>query len=164
MTSSLSQVRILEDVAIRSAAGKFCAPGEARTCFWSGRKSHPNDLRSCALTGLPIHFEFATTDGAPRLRPLAEILDGIRRSTDETQLWDAASARIAAAPKAGRCRVESATLSPTKKHLATCSEVKTLLGLRIRHVGAVYDIAENSVIGRLAVGKRGANSWIELRR
>jgi superfamily II DNA or RNA helicase len=164
VTSSLSQVRILEDAAIRSSAGKFCAPAESRTCFWSGRKSHPDDLRSCALTGLPIHFEFATTDGAPRLRPLVEMLDGIRRTTDETQLWDAAKAQIAVALKGGKFRVEAATLSPTKKHLATCSEVRTLLGLRTRQVGAVYDVTENIIVGRLVVGRRSANHWIELRR
>ncbi|MGO9238437.1 MAG: hypothetical protein ACLP4V_31720 [Methylocella sp.] len=65
VTSSMSQVRILEDEAIRSSGGKFCAPAEARTCFWSSRKSHPDDLRSCALTGLPIHFEFATRSASP---------------------------------------------------------------------------------------------------
>jgi hypothetical protein len=46
------------------------------------------------------------------------MLDGISRTTDETQLWDAAIARIAAALKGGKCKVEAATLSPTKKHLA----------------------------------------------
>jgi hypothetical protein len=164
VTSSLSQTRILEDAAIRSSAGKFCAPAEARTCFWSGRKSHPDDLRACALTGLMIHFEFATTDGAPRLQPLVELLDGVRRTADETQLWDSIAAGIAAALKGGKCRMEAAILSPTKRHLATCTEVRTFLGIRVRQVGAVYDLGESAIVGRLAMGKRGANSWTELRR
>jgi superfamily II DNA or RNA helicase len=164
VTSSLSQARILENTAIRSSVGKFCAPSEARTCFWSGRKSHPDDLRDCALTGLPIHIEFATNDGTPRLQPLVEMLDGVRRSAEETQLWDNVTARITAALNGGKCRVEAAVLSPAKQHLATCSEVRSFLGIRVHQVGAVYELAKNTVIGRLAEGKRGTNSWVELRR
>lgn len=164
VTSSLSQVRILEDAAIRSLAEKFCAPAEARTCVWSGRKSHPDDLRACTLTGLPLHVEFVTTDGSPRLQPLVEMLDGVRRTADETQLWDNVASRIVRALKGGKCHVQAAMLSPAKRHLATCSEVRTFLGFRVHHVGAVYDLTESAVIGRLAAGKRVANSWIEQRR
>jgi hypothetical protein len=159
VTSSLSQTRILEDAAIRSSRGKYCLPTEAKACFWSGRKSHPDDLRVCELTRLPIHFEHATGDHAPRLRPLSEMLDGIRRTTDETQLWDSVAPRVAAAVKGAKCRVEAATLSPTKMHLATCAEARTLMGIRIRQVGAVYNLNDTALIGRLAVGKRGPSGW-----
>ena len=159
MTSSLSQTRILEDAAIRSSRGTHCSPTEAQTCLWSGRKSHPDDLRVCELTGLPIHFEHATGDHTPRLRPLAEMLDGMRRTTDETRLWDYVAPRIAAAVKGAKCRVEAATLSPTKMRLATCSEARTLMGLRVRQVGAIYDLTDAALIGRLAVGKRGPSGW-----
>ena len=159
VTSSLSQTRILEDAAIRSSRGTYCLPTETQTCFWSGRKSHPDDLRVCELTGLPIHFEHATGDHAPRLRPLAEMLDGMRRTTDETQLWDNVAPRVAAAVKGAKCRVEAATLSPTKTYLATCSEARTLMGIRVRQVGAVYDLNDTAIIGRLAVGKRGPSGW-----
>jgi hypothetical protein len=161
VTSSLSQTRILEDAAIRSSRGTHCLPTEVQTCFWSGRKSHPDDLHVCALTGLPIHFEFAPGDQAPRLRPLTEMLDGTRRTTDETPLWDNVAPRIAAAVKGAKCRVETATLSPTKMHLATCSEARTLMGIRVRQVGAVYDLTDTAIIGRLAIGKRGASGWTE---
>jgi len=36
--------------ALRDAAGQ-------REFFWSGRISHPDDLRTCVLTGLPVHCE-----------------------------------------------------------------------------------------------------------
>ena len=91
VTSSLSEARILEEVAVRSATGKFCAPVEAKPCLWSGRKCHPDDLRVCGLTGLPIHFEFTTAGRPPRLQPLVDLLNGIKRTADESQLWDAMS-------------------------------------------------------------------------
>jgi SNF2-related domain/Helicase conserved C-terminal domain len=159
VTSSLSQTRILEDAAIRSSRGTHCSPTEAQTCLWSGRKSHPDDLRVCELTGLPIHFEHATGDHAPRLRPLSEMLDGMRRTTDETQLWDSVAPKVSSAVKGAKCRVEAATLSPTKTYLATCSEARTLMGIRVRQVGAVYDLNDTAIVGRLAVGKRGRSGW-----
>jgi hypothetical protein len=159
VTSSLSGARLLEELAIRSATGEFCAPTEARTCVWSARRSHPADLRTCALTGLVVHFEFATTDVTPSLRPLVEILDGVAHTTDALRIWDTAARRIATVLKSGRCHVVSAVLSPTKQHLAVCAEVRTLLGMRVRHVGAVYHVVESTVVGRLAEGKRSAAGW-----
>ena len=114
VTSSVSQGRVLKEVAIRSTTGKVCTPDETRGCFWSGRKSHSDDLRTCVLTGLFVHYEFATPEGGPRLRPLTEMLDGIRRTADERLLWDNVAGRVTAALKGGRCRVESAVLSPAK--------------------------------------------------
>lgn len=164
VTSNLSEALLLEEAAIRSLAGRFCTPAEAQICFWSGRKSYPDDIRTCALTGLPIHADFTTPKGAPRLQPLVELLDGMRRTADDTALWDAAAARIAQALKGGRCRVEAAMLSPTKSHLATCSEVKTLLGLRVNLVGAIFDVGEQAVVGRLSVGKRNGDTWTSRQR
>jgi superfamily II DNA or RNA helicase len=160
VASSLSQASMLRQAAIRSSEGKFCTPAETRACFWSGRWSHPDDLRACALTGLPIHVDFATADGAPRLQVLAEMLDGVRRTADEAASWETAASRVALALQGGKCRVEAATLSPAKQHLAICSEVSTWLGMRTRHVGAIYVLGEQSVVGRLATGKRGRNGWI----
>jgi ERCC4-related helicase len=162
VTSSVSQTRILEDVAIRSAAGNFCAPTEAESCIWSGCKFHPDDLRTCALTGLRIHVEFAGAVGNPRLKPLAEMLDGIRRTADDTQLWDSISARIVGALKGGKCKVEAAVHSPANQHLAICSAVSSFFGFRVHQVGAVYDITDSSIVGRLAQGKRGPNGWSAL--
>jgi len=83
VTSSISQASILRNEAVRSIGGKFCLPSEARTCSWSDRRTHPDDLRSCSLTGLPIHIEFADNESPPKLRPLADLLNGLRRNTDE---------------------------------------------------------------------------------
>jgi len=161
VSSSVSQELLLKDMAIRSSTGKHCTPAEARLCFWSGRISHPDDLRICALTGLPIHIDFATPGGTPRLQPLAEMLDGVRRSADEAPRWENIAGRVTAALKGGKCKVEAAALSPAKQHLATCAEVSTFLGMRVQQVGAVYVLADNAVIGRIATGKRGPKGWME---
>lgn len=163
VASSLSQASMLKQVALRSSDGKFCTPAEAQSCLWSGRWSHPDDLRVCALTGLSIHVDFATDAGAPRLRVLAEMLDGVRRTADGATSWETAASRIAASLKSGKCRIEAATLSPARQHLAICSEVRTLRGMRVQQVGAIFVIADKSVIGRLATGKRGRNGWIGTR-
>ena len=154
---------MLEEVAIRSATGKYCAPVEAKPCLWSGRKCHPEDLRVCALTGLPIHFEFATANNNPRLQPLVDLLNGIKRTADEPQLWDAVETKVAATIGKGRCRVEAAVLSPDEQHLAVCCEVRTLLGFRVHQAGLVYAIGDHSVVGRVALGRRTAEGWLEVK-
>ena len=163
VTSSLTVVQILEDVAVRSITGNYCAPFEAKPCFWSGRKFHPDDLRVCALTGLPIHFEFATANSNPRLQPLVDLLNGVKRTADEPQLWNAVTTKVAATLGKGRCRVEAAVLSPDKRHLAVCSEVRTLLGFRVHQVGLMYAIGDHSVIGRVAQGRRTSEGWSEMK-
>ena len=163
VTSSLTVVQILEDVAVRSITGNYCAPFEAKPCFWSGRKCHPDDLRVCALTGLPIHFEFATANSNPRFQPLVDLLNGVKRTADEPQLWNAVTTKVAATLGKGRCRVEAAVLSPDKRHLAVCSEVRTLLGFRVHQVGLVYAIDDHSVIGRVAQGRRTSEGWSEMK-
>jgi hypothetical protein len=131
VTSSLSQARVLEAVAIRSIRGEFCAPSEARQCFWSCRISHPADLRTCALTGLSIHFDFATAEGAPRLQPLAEMLDGIRRTTDESHLWEDVRARIVTVLGSSKCRVALALLDARVK-------IATAKNLHPERLGKLY--------------------------
>ena len=158
VTSSVSQLPVLENLAIRASNGQSCAPAEAGQCFWSGHKTHPDDLRTCSLTGLPIHVEYATL-GDARLRPLSEMLEGTRRTADEREIWDEVAIRLGYALNVKKLRVEAAVLSPTKQHLATCSEIRTFLGTRVRQAGAIYDIHDQSIIGRIAEGKRNANHW-----
>lgn len=159
--SSLTGARILENIAVRSATGKYCAPIEAKLCAWSDQKFHPDDLLSCKLTGLSIHFAFATGD---RLQPLVDLLNGLKRTADETVLWERIAHVVAAMLGGGRCRVESAVLSPARAHLAICAEVRTLLGLRIRHAGLIYEVEGDSVVGRLVQGRRLSSGWEEIRR
>ena len=56
--------------------------------------------------------------------------------------------------------VEAAILSPSKQRLATCAESKRMLGLRVQQVGAVYDLVDDAIIGRLAEGKRNGSGWV----
>ena len=163
VNSSLSGASILEDVAIRSSAGKYCSPVEAKECIWTGRKFHPDDLRVCALTGLLINFEFVTPNASPCLQPLAQLLHGISRATDESQLWDAVTSKITEVIGKGRCRVEGAVRSPDRQHLAVCVEVRTLLGLRVHQAGFVYCIGDGSIVGRVAQGRRTSAGWSEVR-
>jgi hypothetical protein len=89
------------------------------------------------------------------------MLDGVRRTADEMPLWDNVSGRVTAALKGGKYRVEAAVLSPAKQHLAACAEASSFLGMRVRQVGAVYAVGENSVVGRIASGKRGPHGWVQ---
>jgi hypothetical protein len=51
-------------------------------------------------------------------------------------------------------------VSPDKRHLAICSEVRTLLGLRVQQAGLLYSIEDKSIVGRIAMGKRTAKGWV----
>lgn len=164
VASSITGAQILETVALRSATGKYCAPIEAKTCAWSGERFHPDDLRVCALTGLSMHFKFSTGDRDSRLQALVELLDGIRRNAEEAQLWPDVVAKALEILDGARCRVESAVRSPDAKHLAVCTEVRTLLGLRLRQAGFVYEINSQSIIGRVVQGRRSSDGWEEMRR
>lgn len=156
---------MLEEVAVRSITGKFCAPVEAKPCFWSGEEAHPDDLRVCELTGLPIYVAYATEkSGSPRLNPLVLLLDGIKRTSDESHLWDTVATKVSAALGGSRCRVEATLLSPGRKHLAVCSEVRTMLGFRVRNAGFVYSICDNSIIGRVTQSRRTTEGWSEIKR
>jgi predicted RecB family nuclease len=164
LESSLTGARILEDIAVRSAAGKHCAPIEAKLCAWSGKRFHPDDLRVCKLTGLSVHFEFATADDNPRLQALVDVLNGVKRTADQPGLWERIVQIVTAMLGGGRCRVEAAVLSPARERLAVCAEVRTLLGFRIRHAGLIYEIGNDSVDGRLVQGRRSSTGWEQLKR
>jgi superfamily II DNA or RNA helicase len=162
--SSLSDISLLREIAVQSAGGLFCTQAEATTCVWSGHKFHPDDIRKCELTGLRIHFQFSTSSSPYRLLPLIEMLDGIKRNSDEADKWPDVADRIATATKGGKYNVEAAVLSPDSQHLATCSALRTLFGIRTYQVGALYDLAKNNVVGRICIGKRGRENWSETAR
>ena len=159
VNSSISEAAVLKSEALKSVGGKYCLPSEAQTCFWSGRPSHPDDIRLCALTGLPIHVEFATAEGPARLQALVDLLDGIRRNADQNEVWPMLAERITTALRNGKCRVGAAMLSPSGKHLAACAESKTIFGLRIHHYGVVYDLSDSTLVGHIAEGKRSHGHW-----
>jgi hypothetical protein len=159
VTSSISQVPVLESVAVPSSGGNYCLPIEARNCDWSDRKGHPDDIRICELTGLSIHFAFATNSGLPRLKPLIDTLDGVVRAADESSRYSEIAAQFSVLLSEEQCRVEAAALSPTKNRLAVSIETKSFMGLRVHQTGAVYSIADKAVIGRFVRGKRRARGW-----
>ncbi|WP_146006689.1 hypothetical protein [Bradyrhizobium forestalis] len=164
VSSSLSGLRLLEQIAQRSSTGTFCTPTERRTCAWSGRAAHPDDIRTCDLTGLSIHIEFMTPNAPYRLQPLIEILNGVRRNSDGIETWPEVANQLASAKNGGKYRVEAAIISPDNRHLATSSESRALLGLRVNQVGALYEVSTKSIIGRICVGKRGKDGWTETSR
>ncbi len=160
VTSSVSGGRLMEQEAVQSLKGQFCTPQEAKLCAWGGRKYHPDDLRTCALTGLPIYVEHLTSDKErPRLEVLQNLLIGIRRDGDHQALWSE-MAQKGGQTLRGRWRVESAALSPDGHHLAACAEVKSLLGLRLHHVGVLYSLDQKAIVGRFAEGKRKGQDWL----
>jgi hypothetical protein len=160
VSSSVSGAQLLPRIAVKSVAGQYCAPAEAKTCMWSGRSTHPDDLRTCALSGIPFHVEFASSGAEPQLQPLAELLHGLRRTTDAEDYWEDIASKAAAALRGGRCRVESAHVSPDQRHLAICSEVRTMLGLRVHQAGLLYSIEDGAIVGRIAMGKRTPKGWV----
>lgn len=111
VASSISGVRVLEEVAVVSAAGNYCTPKEAKRCVWSDRRYHPDDMRVCELTGISIHFGYATDGPLTRLRPLIEMLDGARRTSHAREDTGCVEALLKE-KLGGRCRVEAAELSP----------------------------------------------------
>jgi hypothetical protein len=144
VTSSVSAARLQHQLAVRSIYGKYCAPTEAATCMWSGRRSHPDDMRFCTLTGIPFHVEFAAAGGKPYLQPLTDLLHGVRRTADAADRWEDIAAKASTALRGSRCRVETAHVSPDKRHLAICSEVRTMLGFRVHQAGMLYSMEDGS--------------------
>lgn len=160
VNSSVSGRPLLLEEAVESSLTTFCAPSETKVCYWSYHRIHPDDLRICTLTDLPIHVEFATPGAAIRLATLLEMLEGRTRPQEQMDKWGPIAAQIESALDGGRCRIQAATLSRSKKLIAVCADVKFLLGLRIVRVGAIYDLARYALIGQIAEGKLGER-WLE---
>ena len=161
VTSSISDARLLEEEAVRSIAGKFCAPSEARPCLWSGRRCHTEDLKDCELTGVPIYSEYVTAQSPSRLETLFNLLNGTRKKSDRAELWLSIGNYLSTLLKGGNCKVETAELSPDGANLAVALEVRTWIGLKVRHVGLIYSLQEKANIGRVVTGKRGDKGWVQ---
>ena len=127
-------------------------------------KVSSSDLRTCALTGVPVHFEICNI-GQPRSSSatIPILLYGLRRSSDGSDLWDTIAAKASAALGGGRCRLEAAQTSPDGRHLAVCSEVRTFLGFKVHQAGLLYSVNDNEIVGHIAMGKRTSSGWTEAR-
>ena len=158
VSSSVSGIRALQAESIASASGKYCVPAEAKLCMWSGKKIHPDDLRTCDLTQMDAHFEFMTSNGACRLEPLLNLLNGLRRKADKQELWARIAEDLSRIANA-KSQVEAAMLSPSEQYLAVCVETKSWLGLKMRQAGLLYSIPEQEAVGRIVSGKRGTQGW-----
>lgn len=158
VSSSISGRLALQGESVVSSTGKYCLTTEARLCMWSGKKIHPDDLRTCEFTQLNTHFEFMTTNGACRLEPLVSLLNGLRRKGDKPELWTRIAEDMSRIANA-KSQVEAAILSPNEQYLAVCVETTNWLGLRTRQAGLLYSIPEREAIGRIVAGKRGAQGW-----
>jgi len=155
--SSVSNVSFLEGEGIRSAYGKYCAPVEAKRCEWSGQLVHPEDIRICSLLRLPIHFQFLS-ETTERFQIAEELLSGVRRTEDNIDVWDGIQPYVARAVVSGKCRIIAAETSPDGKHIAVCAEVKSFFGLKTQHAGMLFSNERKTVVGRVAIAKRDANS------
>lgn len=160
VSSSISDARLLEKEAVRSVNGNFCSPLEAKKCSWSDRDCHPDDLKGCNLTGLPIYLEYVTRKKPSRLEPLVDLLGSIRRTIDKEEIWAVVAEKSSTILKMKGCKVESAVLSPDKQKLAVCMEVKTWLGLKVRYAGFVFLIKDEEVIGKISLGRREKGNWL----
>ena len=156
VSSSISNARFLEEEAIRSIEGNFCSPLEAKKCSWSDNKYHPDDLKICNLTELPIYVGYLSGKNQAGLEPLVNLLRGVERRTDEQEEWGPIADKVSKVLQSKNWTVESA---PDKKKLAICFEVKTWMGLKIRYAGLLYSIQDANIIGRVALGKLENNDW-----
>ncbi|MBI4085770.1 MAG: DEAD/DEAH box helicase family protein [Candidatus Liptonbacteria bacterium] len=159
--SNLSGAPLLEMEAVRSIVGNFCSPLEARSCSWSGRKCHPEDLKNCELTGVPIYSEYISTQPPFHLEVLFNLLNGTRKKLDRTELWPAIGNYVSTLLRGGNCKVETAELSPNGASLAVALEVRTWIGLKVRHVGLIYSLQDNVNVGRAVTGKRRDKGWVQ---
>src|SRR5262249_52305571 len=125
---------------------------------WSGRVIHPDDARTCSLTGVRVHFDhISKADNC--LSALVPLLDGTVKKSDSDRLWgDIANTALKVLGKA-RCSVESAELSPEGTHVALCLVVNTWMGLKTRQAAGVYSISDRAIVGRVAIGKREGGHW-----
>lgn len=159
VVSSLSGALALPDSAIRSSAGKYCLPAEARVCNWTGANAHPDDLGICTLTGLLVRKEFLTLQNS-RLKPLFTLLNDAANSVADEK-FPILEAAVSKALKGQKCRIISGVISPTKSAMAICAEVKSYIGFKTRYVGCIFSPSNRNVVGKVAVGRRTKHGWFE---
>ena len=157
-TSSISGASLLQSAGLQARSGEKCLSSEGVECAWSGELSHPRDLVRCSATGLAVRSEY-TDSGSGRLKPLSELLDGMRHGTSHADVWPGVASVLSASMKGVRCTIEAATLSPDGRRIAVRGETKAFLGLRTNRVGAVCSLSDCEVIGRIAIGRATRRGW-----
>lgn len=120
-------------------------------------------LRQCEVVHLPIHFGFVRQGPHIRLRPLIDLLDGLVRTNDENGLWTTIETEAGDVLGRGTIRIQAAALSPDRRNLAVCCEVRTLLGFKVQHAGIIYSLDSRSIVGHVSRGRRTPNGWAEIK-
>lgn len=159
VSSSICGGKVLQKEAIKSKGGAYCFPSESIACAWSGTISHPDDLKICGLTGLYIRSEYLSSNQT--LITLHELLKGTKKRFEQSSLWTLIGKTASNVLDAKSCKVETAELSPDKKYLAVCLEVRSWFGLKVTYAGFIYSINDNTIVGSLEYGKRKDNLWIK---
>ena len=159
VSSSISNQLVLPGAAVRSSAGAYCLPVEAKPCAWTGKRHHPDDVGICTLTKLPVQKEFLTSHSS-QLKPLFELLNDFSTSAPDRDfpVLEGALSKVLGGEK---CRIVSGAISPTKSAMAVCGEVKSYFGLKTSYVGCVFSPYTRSVVGDVAIGKRTKQGWVE---
>ncbi len=160
VTSSVSSLRLLPEAAVSSIDGEFCTPAEAKICAWSHKLCHLDDLGTCSLTGVDVQKVYLSSDDRPAMLVLLDMLDGARHSHDKQDTWGVFAFKLAEQQGVKNCQVVAAALSPSNECLAICAEQKTLFGLRVLHLGAIVNLQDRKVVGKVAIGKRDGAVWM----
>lgn len=161
VASNVSQTRMLESEAIVSTTGNYCTPTEAKVCDWSGRESHPDDIAVCYLTGVQVHRKYMTRNEPLRIVSVVELLNGISRKAERSDIWPTLTASISKSEGKGQYKIESSEVSPNGSLLAVCVEARTWFGIKTRHLGLLYSIKDDLIKGRVTYGRRENQIWIE---
>lgn len=156
--SSVSGAALMQTSGIGSLSGDRCLTRESAECAWSGERTHPADIVKCSLTGLPVsvkHLKSADRE----IAALGDLLDGSRQGIAGENSWPLVAKLLSGATKIARCEVEGAVLSPDGRKIAVRAIARTLFGLRTSHIGAVFSVNEQEVVGRVVIGHATTKGW-----
>ena len=86
-----------------------------------------------------MHFQYIKTkNNQTYLESLCNLLDGVSHKSDEKDSWSSIVTKTAEILGNRKNEIESAELSLDGELLAICMQVRTMLGLKMRHAGFVY--------------------------
>lgn len=148
---------MLPDQAVRSVLdGKVGAPNEMLSCAWREGPILRSQSKICQRTGLTFSQDLIADSG--EFEPLMELLNGGPGGDDASDIvsWlGQQNGKLLRRVKA----VRSLT-SPNGGVRALCAELRTMLGLKVRHAGVlIRDRGDRQIIGRVAIGHRGKEGW-----
>lgn len=145
--SSISNLKFLEIESIQSSKGNFCLKNEANRCMWSGKLSHPEDLRMCYRTGLVVYFEYINSQTEPTLSPLLNLFNTNDLYFDCKDLWIDIIKNLPKSISQNNTKIVSSFLSPDKTKLAVILKTESFMGLIVKRYGLIYSIGSKSFIG-----------------